>query len=294
MSSKKASRDSMPASKIISQQKLFAGQQIRVEHESSALNCTMRFSVYLPPGASVEKPVPALYFLAGLTCTDDNFSTKSGAQRIAAELGIALVMPDTSPRGDTVPDDDAYDLGQGAGFYLNATRAPWNGHYHMFDYIAVELPAVVNANFPINEQKAISGHSMGGHGAISIATKLPDAYCSVSAFAPIVNPVLCPWGKKAFTQYLGEDQQLWQQHDSVELITSRGLTLPLLVDQGTADDFLAEQLLTDNLIAATRAMNNVTIRYQQGYDHSYYFIATFIEQHLRFHAEHLHKRRTPV
>lgn len=271
----------------VSDVKTFGGRQIRGRHQSAVLNCEMHFSVFLPPAATGDVKVPAVYFLSGLTCSDENFSTKAGAQRVAAELGLALVIPDTSPRGETVADDEAYDLGKGAGFYLNATQAPWSDHYRMYDYITVELPALVAANFPVNERKAISGHSMGGHGAISIACKLPQQYCSVSAFAPIVNPMACPWGKKAFTHYLGENRSTWAEYDSVELIRSRGLDLPLLVDQGSADNFLAEQLLTDNLIAETRHLDHVQIRMQPGYDHSYYFIATFIEEHLRFHSQHL-------
>lgn len=272
--------------KTVSEQKLFEGRQIRVEHISEALNCTMQFSVYLPPQA-VARSVPTLYWLSGLTCTDENFSTKAGAQRLAAELGIALIIPDTSPRGDDVADDDAYDLGKGAGFYLNATQEPWRQHYRMYDYIVDELPALVEKHFPVNSRRAISGHSMGGHGAMIIALKNPQRFVSVSAFSPIVNPVECPWGQKAFTQYLGDDRSSWAAYDSVELIRSEGLTLPLLVDQGTVDNFLKEQLLTDTLISVTEKLPNVTVRYQDGYDHSYYFISTFIDEHLRFHATHL-------
>lgn len=273
--------------KLVSQQKHFAGVQMRVEHESLVLQCTMRFSVYLPPVASAANPVPVLYWLTGLTGTDENFSTKSGAQRIAAELGIALVIPDTSPRGEHVPNDEAYDLGQGASFYLNATQAPWQKNFQMFDYITAELPALVEQNFPVTQRRAISGHSMGGHGALMIATKLPQRFVSVSAFAPIANPVNCPWGQKAFAAYLGDDQQRWKQYDSVELIKAHGLTLPLLVDTGTADEFLANQLNTEALIAVAAALPKATVRYQDGYDHSYYFVATFMEAHLRFHADYL-------
>jgi S-formylglutathione hydrolase len=271
----------------VSQQKHFAGLQIRVEHESQVLNCTMRFSVFLPPQASADNPVPALYWLTGLTGTDENFSTKSGAQRIAAELGIALVIPDTSPRGAHVPNDDAYDLGQGAGFYLNATEAPWDKNFLMFDYITCELPSLVEQNFPLNNRRAISGHSMGGHGALMIATRLPERFVSVSAFAPIANPIHCPWGQKAFAAYLGNDQERWQQYDSVELIKARGLMLPLLVDTGTADEFLTKQLNTEALIAVAAGLPDARVRYQEGYDHSYYFVSTFMEEHLRFHARYL-------
>lgn len=273
--------------KIISRQRIFGGEQIRCEHLSSVLQCTMRFAVYLPPQRGSGDLVPAMYFLAGLTCTDENFSTKAGAQRVAAELGLALVMPDTSPRGERVPDDEAYDLGQGAGFYLNATQAPWREHFRMSDYITQELPALIEQNFPVSDRRALSGHSMGGHGAISIAVKHPGMFSSVSAFAPIVNPVNCPWGQKAFSSYLGNDTAAWREHDSVELIRAHGLLLPLLVDQGSADDFLATQLHTEALIAVCADLPHARIRYQQGYDHSYYFIATFIEEHLRFHTAHL-------
>lgn len=273
--------------KIVSQQKHFEGLQTRVEHESETLRCTMRFSVYLPPQASLQNRVPALYWLTGLTGTDENFSTKSGAQRIAAELGIALVIPDTSPRGEHVANDDAYDLGQGAGFYLNATRTPWREHYRMFDYITAELPALVEQNFPVSGTRAISGHSMGGHGALMIAARLPQRYVSVSAFAPIANPVNCPWGQKAFAAYLGDDRDSWSQYDSVELIKARGLPIPLLADTGTADEFLETQLNTEALIAVAGTLPHAVVRYQQGYDHSYYFVSTFMEEHVRFHARHL-------
>lgn len=271
----------------VSQQKHFGGLQIRVEHDSLVLQCKMRFSVYLPPQASPETPVPALYWLTGLTGTDENFSTKSGAQRVAAELGIALVIPDTSPRGEHVPNDEAYDLGQGAGFYLNATQAPWATNFKMFDYISAELPALLEQHFPVTDKRAISGHSMGGHGALMMATRLPQRFVSVSAFAPIANPVNCPWGQKAFAAYLGNDQQVWKQYDSVELLKARGLPLPLLVDTGTADEFLEKQLNTEALIAVAAGLPDARVRYQDGYDHSYYFVSTFMEEHLRFHAKYL-------
>lgn len=271
----------------ISQQRHFGGLQTRVEHASAVLQCNMRFSVFLPPQASAETPVPVLYWLSGLTCSDENFSTKAGAQRVAAELGIALVIPDTSPRGEHVANDEAYDLGQGAGFYLNATQAPWQQNYQMFDYITAELPALVERNFAVSDKRAISGHSMGGHGALVVASTLPQHYRSVSAFSPIANPVNCPWGQKAFTAYLGNDQQHWRQYDSVELIKARGLPLPLLVDTGSADEFLQSQLNIEALIVVAGSLPDAVIRYQQGYDHSYYFVSTFMEEHLRFHARHL-------
>jgi len=279
----------MSSISIISRQKLFEGHQIRAEHNSDALACRMRFSVYLPPAveAAESKKIPALLWLSGLTCSDENFSTKAGAQRIAAQLGIALIIPDTSPRGDEVPNDAAYDLGQGAGFYVNATQDPWRKHFQMFDYITQELPALVREHFPISERLAISGHSMGGHGALMIATRLPQQFVSVSAFAPIANPINCPWGQKAFGAYLGEDRSTWAQYDSVELLKEKGLEIPLLVDTGSADEFLARELNTEALIAAAAKLPQAAVRYQQGYDHSYYFISTFIEEHLRFHAQYL-------
>lgn len=271
----------------VSQQKHFGGVQTRVEHDSAVLGCRMRFSVFVPPQASSANPVPVLYWLTGLTGTDENFSTKSGAQRVAAELGIALVIPDTSPRGEHVANDDAYDLGQGASFYLNATLAPWERNFQMFDYISAELPDLVEQNFPVTDRRAISGHSMGGHGALMIATTLPQRFVSVSAFAPIANPINCPWGQKAFAAYLGTDKENWKQYDSVELLRANGLLLPLLVDTGTADEFLEKQLNTEALISVAGRLPNATVRYQEGYDHSYYFVSTFIEEHLRFHAKYL-------
>lgn len=273
----------------LSEQLCFGGKQIRYKHQSAVLHCDMQFSVFLPPHANTEK-VPALYWLSGLTCTDENFSSKAGAQRIAAELGIALIIPDTSPRGDGVPDDEngAYDFGLGAGFYLNATREPFAKHYRMYDYIVSELPQLVEAKLPVSAKRAISGHSMGGHGALVIGLRNPERYSSMSAFSPICNPVNCPWGVKAFNGYLGDDKSQWQQYDASLLLTSAQDPLPMLVDQGTADNFYPEQLRTESLIAAAKHSGaNADIRMQAGYDHSYYFIASFIEQHLRFHAKYL-------
>jgi S-formylglutathione hydrolase len=273
----------------VSEQLCFGGKQIRFAHTSRVLNCEMQFSVFLPPQAEQNK-VPALYWLSGLTCTDENFSSKAGAQRIAAELGIALVIPDTSPRGEGVPDDKdgAYDFGLGAGFYVNATREPFARHYQMYDYIVSELPALVEAQLPLSDKRSISGHSMGGHGALVIGLRNGARYRSISAFSPICNPVNCPWGIKAFSGYLGDDQHQWQQYDASFLLQAAEKPLPILVDQGTADNFYPEQLRTQSLIAVAKQRGAVAqIRLQQGYDHSYYFIASFIEQHLRFHAEHL-------
>jgi S-formylglutathione hydrolase len=248
----------------------------------------MRFAIFLPPQASSNNKVPVLYWLSGLTCTDENVMQKSGIQRIAAELGIAIVAPDTSPRGEGVADDEAYDLGQGAGFYINAKQAPWNKHYQMYDYVVEELPALIEATFPVTDKRAIAGHSMGGHGALTIALKNAQRYCSVSAFSPISNPVNCPWGQKAFTAYLGDDQALWQQHDASMLMLEAKDFLPTRVDQGEADNFLEEQLKPTVLQAsATQRGYPLELNIHQGYDHSYYFISSFIEQHVRFHHQYL-------
>jgi len=268
----------------------FDGQQLRFRHRADSLDCDMTFSIYLPPQAD-QRAVPALYWLSGLTCTDENFVIKAGAQRYAAEYGIALIAPDTSPRGEGVPDDPAgaYDLGLGAGFYLNATRQPWDKHYRMYDYVVEELPRLINDHFPVdNEKIAISGHSMGGHGALSIALKNPQRYRSVSAFAPICSPMRCPWGEKALGTYLGNDRDDWRQYDSCELIRQASHHLPILVDQGKADDFLDAQL-QPHLLADTaqQAGYPLDIRYRPGYDHSYFFISSFIGDHLRFHARYL-------
>lgn len=275
--------------KIVQEQRCFGGRQIRYQHASHALNCSMEFSVFLPPQAEQSK-VPALYWLSGLTCSDENFSSKAGAQRVAAELGIALIIPDTSPRGESVADDEqgAYDLGLGAGFYVNATQAPWNKHYQMYDYVLKELPELLEAELPLSDKRAISGHSMGGHGALVLALRNPERFTSVSAFAPITNPVDCPWGNKAFSAYLGEDKAAWEQYDASLLLATKGSSLPILVDQGEADNFLAEQLKPEVLEQAAKQVNApLELRLQPGYDHSYYFIATFIADHLRFHAQHL-------
>lgn len=273
------------------EKKVFGGRQIRYEHTSGVLNCTMQFSVFLPPQAAQGK-VPALYWLSGLTCTDENFSSKAGAQRVAAELGLALVIPDTSPRGDDVPDDadGAYDFGKGAGFYVNATEQPWQQHYRMYDYIVDELPALVEAHLPVSDARAISGHSMGGHGALIIGLRNSSRYASISAFSPIVHPTAVPWGKKAFSGYLGGDESTWQDYDATLLLrASQGKNVPpILLDQGDADNFLAEQLRTEFFVEANEEVGaGARIRMQPGYDHSYYFIATFIEEHLRFHASNL-------
>lgn len=263
------------------------GTQQVWSHTSTALGCDMAFGIYLPPQAS-SAPVPVLYWLSGLTCTEQNFITKAGAQRYAAEHGIAIVAPDTSPRGDAVPDAEGYDLGKGAGFYVDATQQPWASHYRMYDYVVNELPALVEAQFPVSDARAISGHSMGGHGALTIALKNPGRYRSVSAFAPIVAPSQVPWGEKAFTAYLGSGRAAWRAYDAVELVKRAHERLPLLVDQGTADEFLDAQLRPHLLEDACRAAHHpLTLRLQPGYDHSYYFMASFIGDHIAHHARAL-------
>jgi S-formylglutathione hydrolase len=274
----------------LAENRCFWGLQQRYKHHSDSLGCDMNFSIYLPPQVG-ERNVPVLYWLSGLTCTDENFVTKAGAQRYAAEHGIAIVAPDTSPRGEDVPDDPdaAYDFGLGAGFYLNATQSPWDKHYRMYDYVVDELPSLVNSTFDVDSKNAsIFGHSMGGHGALTIALKNPDKYRSVSAFSPIVSPSTVPWGRKAFGNYLGADESSWADYDSCELIRRGGKHLPMLVDQGLDDDFFKEQLQTELLEKACDAADYVaTIRYQPGYDHSYYFISSFIGSHIAFHSQAL-------
>ncbi len=274
----------------VSTQKCFGGMQGVYRHEAKETGCTMRFAVFLPPQAAAGT-VPALYYLAGLTCTEENFTVKAGAQRVAAELGIALIAPDTSPRGLGYPgEDDAYDFGTGAGFYVDATETPWRDGYRMYYYITKELPALINASFPVDPARVgIFGHSMGGHGALTIALKNPGAYRSVSAFAPIVSPMRCPWGEKALTGYLGVDRANWRAYDATALIEDRGWAGPaILVDQGTADPFLERELKPELLREACAAKGvKLDLRMQEGYDHSYFFIATFVEDHLRHHARHL-------
>ncbi|MDO9318482.1 MAG: S-formylglutathione hydrolase [Gammaproteobacteria bacterium] len=271
----------------------FDGEQRRYQHDSAVLNCAMKFSIFLPPQALLEKPqrVPVLYWLSGLTCSDENFVHKAGAQRLAAALGMAIVTPDTSPRGDDVPGapDKSWDLGLGAGFYVNAEQQPWDRHFQMYDYVVNELPTLVEANLPLDaDRRAISGHSMGGHGALVVALRNPGRYRSVSAFAPIVAPSQCPWGRKAFGNYLGDDERAWAQYDATALLRGAQQRLPMLIDQGEADAFLQEQLKPELLLQAARDCDySIQYRSRPGYDHSYYFIATFIEEHLRFHAAHL-------
>ena len=265
----------------------FGGEQRVYTHAAQSTACTMRFGVYLPPQAG-ERRVPVLYWLSGLTCTEENFIAKAGAQRVAAELGVAIVVPDTSPRGiDIAGDHDNYDFGVGAGFYVDATVAPWSAHYRMYTYVAEELPALIAAHFPVDALRTgIFGHSMGGHGALTIAFKHPERFRSVSAFAPIASPLRCPWGQKALTGYLGPDRAAWRAYDATALLEDRGWRgPPIVVDQGRQDGFLETQLKPQLLEAACASAGvPLQMRYREGYDHSYFFIATFIEAHLRHHA----------
>jgi S-formylglutathione hydrolase len=275
----------------VSTSTIFGGQQLRFKHNSSVLGCEMNFSVYMPPQAKHAK-VPVIYWLSGLTCNDENFVQKAGAQQYAAEYGVAIVCPDTSPRGDDVPDDaeKAWDFGIAAGFYVNATQEPWSKHYHMYDYITQELPGVIDASdLAVDvDNAAIMGHSMGGHGALTIALKNPGKYKSVSAFAPICSPLNCPWGEKALGNYIGDNKADWEQYDACALISKAKEKLHILVDQGQADGFLTEQLKPELLQqACLDAKHPLTLRLQAGYDHSYFFIATFIEDHIAHHAEAL-------
>lgn len=269
----------------VEQHASFGGRQEVWTHASDVLGCTMKVGVYLPEAALRGERCPVLYWLSGLTCTEQNFITKANAQAHAARHGIVVVAPDTSPRGEGVADDAAYDLGQGAGFYVNATQAPWSAHYRMQDYVAQELPALVEQHFPVTAARGIFGHSMGGHGALVTALRHPGRYRSVSAFAPIVAPSHVPWGQKAFTAYLGPDRARWKAWDAVELVGAAKERLPLLVDQGEADEFLQGQLRPDLLRAACDAAGHpLTLRMHPGHDHSYYFIATFLADHFAHHA----------
>ncbi|MGV3345863.1 S-formylglutathione hydrolase [Enterobacteriaceae bacterium LUAb1] len=274
------------ALELLEEHRMFGGWQQRWRHTSSVLVCEMTFGIFLPPPKTT--PPPVVWFLSGLTCTDENVTTKAGAQRIAAELGIVIVMPDTSPRGNHIPDDDSYDLGQGAGFYLNATQSPWDRHYRMYDYLHDELPQLIADNFSVSKRQSVMGHSMGGHGALVFALRSPERFCSVSAFAPIVNPMQVPWGQKAFTHYLGSETSTWQHYDSCWLLSQLRDSPPILIDQGDNDQFLADQLQPERLAHIAREQHiALNLRIQPGYDHSYFFIASFIDDHLRFHARYL-------
>lgn len=270
-----------------SSSRCFGGSQSFYSHESQMCGSSMKFAVYLPPQAEVEA-VPVLYFLSGLTCTDENFMTKAGAQQYAARSGIALVAPDTSPRDTSTPgEDDDWDLGTGAGFYVDATEPPWRSHYQMYSYVTQELPELIAKHFPVrSDRQGICGHSMGGHGALLCALKNPDRYLSVSAFAPICSPSQCAWGEKAFGAYLGSDRTAWKAYDATELIATSSWKHPILIDQGTADVFLEQQQLRPDLFAQAcqRLEKPLTLRYQEGYDHSYYFIASFMHNHLTHHS----------
>lgn len=270
--------------KRLESKKCFGGRQEIWQHTSTTLGCEMKLGVYLPPGAESED-LPVLYWLSGLTCSEQNFVTKAGAQRFAAEQGVIVVAPDTSPRGEDVADDDGYDLGKGAGFYLNATQEPWAKHYRMYDYIVEELPALVEGEFSTTDTRSIFGHSMGGHGALIIALKNPGMFKSVSAFSPVVAPTQVPWGEKAFGAYLGDDRASWKEWDAVELLKNANEQLTLFVDQGDADQFLEEQLRPQLLEDACGEVGHpLKLRVQPGYDHSYYFIASFIGDHIAYHG----------
>lgn len=274
---------------LVSQTKCFGGSIEVFSHRSTACNAPMKFAIYLPPQAK-ERSLPVLYFLSGLTCTEENFMAKAGAQQFAAKYGLILVAPDTSPRNTGIAgEDDDWDFGTGAGFYVDATAEPWHQHYRMYSYVVEELPELVNENFPVlRDRQSITGHSMGGHGALVCALRNPDRYRSVSAFAPICSPMQCQWGEKAFSNYLGANREDWRSYDASELVRIRKFPRSILIDQGSEDKFLSNQLLPDVLQKACEEVGQpLNLRFQTGYDHSYYFIASFIEDHLRFHAEML-------
>ena len=274
--------------KTISENRCFGGIQGVYSHSSAACACDMTFAVFLPEEAQ-HGPVPVLWFLSGLTCTHENAMVKAGAQAWAAEQGIALVFPDTSPRGDAVPNDSAFDLGQGAGFYVDATQAPWDANFKMWTYVTAELPALLANNFAVDmDRQSIMGHSMGGHGALTMAMRLPDRFKSVSAFAPICNPTKSDWGRKQFSAYLGNDESKWSVHDATEQMADGGFDGPILIDTGTDDQF-GELLGTEEFASAFVGCGQEgQIRLQKGYDHSYFFIATFVEDHVVYHAQALY------
>lgn len=262
----------------------FDGWQEVYEHQSHVLDCKMKFGIYIPPQA-LEHKVPVLYWLSGLTCTEQNFITKSGIQKYAAEYGVIVVAPDTSPRGIDIADDTDYALGQGASFYVNATQNPWKANYQMYDYVVHELPALIEDYFPASGKRSISGHSMGGHGALMIALKNPQRYSSVSAFSPVIAPSHTPWGIKAFSAYLGNDRERWKEYDTVELIRSAKDKIPLLVDQGLADEFIESQLQPERLARICKEVDYpLTLNLRPGHDHSYYFISSYISSHMAHHA----------
>lgn len=268
--------------------KAFEGDLHRYKHSSSSTSTDMVFAIYLPSQAK-NHPVPVVYWLSGLTCTDENFTQKAGAFKMAAQLGLAIVCPDTSPRGLDLPGEhDSYDFGSGAGFYVDAVQSPWSDHYRMYSYVVDELPALIEGSFAVSGKKAISGHSMGGHGALVIYLRNPGAYTSVSAFSPIVHPTVVPWGQKAFQNYLGNDKSQWGNYDATLLVQQTKVSDPILIDQGSSDSFLEEQLQPDHFKAACAKANvPLTLNLRAGYDHSYYFISSFIDNHLEFHAHKL-------
>jgi S-formylglutathione hydrolase len=279
---------SVSIAKPISANRSFGGWVKRFAHRSDVLDCDMVFGAYLPPQAE-QGPVPALWWLSGLTCTDENFMQKAGAQRLAAELGMAIICPDTSPRGTDLPGEhDDWDFGSGAGFYVNATQAPWSAHYRMYDYVTRELPDIAESILPLDGRKSVSGHSMGGHGALVCALREPERWQSVSAFSPICHPSESPWGIKAFTHYLGEDRNDWAEWDATQLVTTVDKQLPILIDQGADDEFLGDQLKPGSLEQACICTHHpLEINLREGYDHSYFFVASFIDDHLRHHARAL-------
>jgi S-formylglutathione hydrolase len=281
------------AIETISLSRCFGGNVGFYQHQSRVCNGLMKFAVYQPPSPAANLPV--LYFLSGLTCTPENFITKAGAQQFAAQYGLLLVIPDTSPRNTGIANEDLdYDLGSGASFYVDATQEPWCNHYNMYSYVTQELPEIIEANFPVSDRKGIFGHSMGGHGALVCGLRNPGMYRSISAFAPIVNPIAVPWGQKAFKNYLGDDQTIWQGYDATELVKQYQAPFSILIDQGSADQFLLNQLMPGSgasleenrfIQACSDSNQSLNLRMQEGYDHSYYFISTFIADHLQYHAE---------
>ncbi len=276
----------MASLNLISQHRCFDGTVGFYSHRSETCNSEMKFSIFQPPQAD-SKPVPVLYFLSGLTCTEENFMVKAGAQQFATKYGLMLVAPDTSPRDAGIEgEDDDWDFGTGAGFYVDATELPWRSHYQMYSYVVRELPALIAEHFPVQpERQGIFGHSMGGHGALVCALRNPEQYLSVSAFAPIAAPMRCPWGQKAFANYLGSNRESWRTYDASVLVREAKYNRPILIDQGSADPFLSEQLMPEVFEEASKtAGTSLTLRFQEGYNHSYYFIATFIEDHIRHHA----------
>jgi S-formylglutathione hydrolase len=276
--------------KKINANKSFGGETAFYVHTSRVCQCDMTFSIYLPPQSNEENKLPVLYWLSGLTCDENNFMQKSGVQRMAAELGIIIVAPDTSPRGEEVADDPdaSYDMGLGAGFYVNASQMPWRKHYQMYDYVTQELPELISQHFPVTDRRAISGHSMGGHGALVCALRDPQLYSSVSAFSPICHPSSVAWGEKAFSHYLGDNVEDWHAYDASELIKKVDKHLPMRIDVGANDDYLQDQLTPGVLLEAAKEKNyEIDYHLHPGYDHSYYFIASFITEHLQFHAKHL-------